>query len=151
MTGVERDLVCRDHKGALSTIISLLIFQQERLQLEVHSWTWHHVDIRDVGVVGLTAFLGQVSQQVLRVGIASSPAQHFLVSLLQQEFQHLFWLLAVKSVQWLVRAEVLETGVVCWVGEVEGDLSVNCWVAGPQILDVLQTQSQLYVGHKHRD
>ena len=139
LIGIERDLVCGDHEGALSTVVSLLIFPQECLQLEVHPWRWHHVDIRDVGVVGLTALLGQVPQEVLRVGIAGSPAHHFLVSPLQQELQHLFWLLAVKTLQLLLEAEILSAGMVGRVGEVEGDLSLYCWVAGAEILDVVES------------
>ena len=135
----------------MSTIVSLLIFQQECLQLEVHPWSWHHVDIRDVGVVGLTAFLGEVPQQVLRVGIAGSPTHHFLVSFLQQIFHNLLWLLAVEFPNQLIKADVLKSGVVGWVGEVEGDLFLYCWVAGPQILDVLQSDAQLYVGDEDRD
>ena len=151
MCGVKGDLVGWDDEGALGAIVRLLVLLEEGLQLEVHARRGDHVDVWYVGVGRLTAFLGGVPQEVLRVRIARPPAHHLLPSLLQEILDDLCGLLTVQPTHQLIKADVLQPGVVGRVGEVEGDLPLDGGVAGAQVLDVLDSNPQLYVGHKDGD
>ena len=95
----------------------------------------HHVDVRDVGEVGLAACLCLVPQQVLRVGVAAPPGQELWTPGFEQLLEHCLGLVAVHGeadlggggqVQGQVTHQVIRGGLR-WVGgrvhQVEGHLS----------------------------